>query len=356
MTTRRGFLATLIAATAVPTLTWADAGSPDFLAAARAPDGSFVLCGLTMQGNETFRIPLPARGHAGAGHPFRPEAVTFARRPGTYALVIDCVHGRVVRSLTAPDGSHFSGHGTFSADGETLFTAEIDNATGGGRIGLWAQADGYRRIGQFSSGGIGPHEILRMADDTLVVANGGIVTALDNERTKLNLDTMRPNLSYLATNGTLVDQIELAPDLRQNSIRHLAAHPDGTVAFALQWEGDAAALPPLVGLHRRGGDPVLCDVPDALSHRMKGYAGSIAFDEGGRKVAITCPKGGVMAVFDHNGGFIGMPERVDVCGIGAAPGGFIITDGFGGVMQLSSDSPRPLASFELAWDNHLTSV
>lgn len=356
MTTRRVFLATLMAAAAVPTLTWADAGSPDFLAAARAPDGSFVLCGLTMLGHEAFRIPLPARGHAGAGHPIRPEAVTFARRPGTYALVIDCVHGRVLRSLAAPDGSHFSGHGTFSADGETLFTVEIDNATGAGWIGLWAQTAGYRRIGQFSSGGIGPHEILRLADGILAVANGGIITALNDDRTKLNLYTMRPNLTYLETNGTLVDQIELAPDLHQNSIRHLATDSDGTVAFAMQWEGDDATFTPLVGLHRRGRDPVLFSMPDALLQRMKGYAGSIAFDEDGRRIAITCPKGGVMAVFDHKGGFIGMPERGDVCGIGPAPGGFIITDGFGGVMQLSSDRPRPIASFELAWDNHLISV
>lgn len=356
MTTRRDFLATLLAAAAVPTLTWADAGSPDFLAAARAPDGSFVLCGLTMQGRETFRIPLPARGHAGVSHPVRPEAVTFARRPGTFALVIDCVNGRVVRSLAAPEGKHFSGHGTFSADGETLFTAEIDNATGAGRIGLWAQADGYRRIGQFASGGIGPHEILRLAGGSLLVANGGIVTALDDERTQLNLDTMRPNLSYLATDGTVIDQIKLVPELHCNSIRHLAAHPDGTVAFAMLWEGDEAVHPPLLGLHLRGGDPVLCKVPDALSPRMKSYAGSVAFDGNGRNVAITCPKGGVVTLFDRDGRFIDMPERADVCGIGAAPGGFVLTDGFGGMMQLRSDSLTPLASFDLAWDNHLISV
>lgn len=345
-----------MAAAAAPTLTWADAGSPDFLAAAMEPDGGFALFGLTAQGGETFRIPLPARGHAGAGHPFRPEAVTFARRPGTYALVINCIHGRVVRSLTAPKGHHFSGHGTFSADGGTLFTGEIENATGAGWIGKWARAEDYRRLGRFESGGIGPHEILRLADGGLLVANGGIVTALDDDRTKLNLDTMRPNLSYLSVGGVLEDQVELASDLRHASIRHLAAHPDGTVAFAMQWEGDEAVRPPLLGLHRMGSDPVLCDVPDALSPRLNGYAGSVAFDGTGGRVAITCPRGGVMAVFDRDGRFIDMPERTDVCGIGAAPGGFLVTDGLGGVMRLSLDRPRPLALFDRAWDNHLISI
>lgn len=356
MTTRRGFLASLLATAAVPTLTWADAGSPDFLAAAREPDGGFALFGLTAQGRETFRIPLPARGHAGAGHPVRPEAVTFARRPGTYALVIDCARGQLLRTLAAPQGQHFSGHGAISADGEILFTGEIDTATGIGWIGRWATSEGYRRIGRFASGGIGPHEILRLPGGSLAVANAGIITALDDDRTKLNLDTMRPNLSYLAQDGTLEDQIELAPELHRNSIRHLASHSDGTVAFAMQWEGDDTVHPALLGLHRSGHGPVLCAPPDALAPRMKGYAGSVSFDGTGDKVAITCPKGGVAALFDRNGQFIDMAVRTDVCGIGAAADGFVMTDGLGGVMQMTTNKPRPLTTFDRAWDNHLISV
>ncbi|MEF3049050.1 DUF1513 domain-containing protein [Pseudotabrizicola sp. L79] len=356
MTTRRGFLATLVAATAAPTLTWADAGSPRFLAAAQEPTGSFALFGLTSQGKETFRIALPARGHAGAGHPKRPQAVTFARRPGTYALVIDCARGRVTQTLAAPNGYHFSGHGAFSADGDTLFTGEVDNSTGAGWIGKWSQSEGYRRIGSFPSGGIGPHEIVRLPDGHLAVANGGIIAALDDERTKLNIDTMRPNLSYLAPDGTLVDQIELPQDLHQNSIRHLATRPDGTVAFAMQWEGDSALHPPLLGLHMRGEIPALCDTPAPLAPRMRQYVGSVAFDAGGQQIAITCPKGGVVALFDHKGQFTDMATRADVCGIGPVPGGFVVTDGFGGILELGTDGQRPLALFDRTWDNHLVLV
>ena len=356
MTTRRGFLASLIATTAAPTLTWAAAGSPDFLAAAQEPDGRFALFGLTVQGDQTFRIPLPARGHAGAGHPTRPEAVTFARRPGTYALVIDCARGQVIRTLTAPAGHHFSGHGVFSADGDTLFTAEVDNATGDGWIGLWARADGYARRGMFPSGGIGPHEILRLADDSLVVANGGIIAALDDDRTKLNLETMRPNLTYLASDGAIIEQVELTADLHRNSIRHLAALADGTVAFAMQWEGDAHVFPPLVGLHVRGAAPVLCDMPDALAVRMKGYAGSVAFDAAGERLAVTSPKGGVVGVFDRTGACLTTFDRTEVCGVGPAPDGFMLTDGLGGFMRLSTAAPRPVAVFAQAWDNHLIAL
>jgi hypothetical protein len=60
-------------------------------------------------------------------------------------------------------------------------------------------------------------------DFGLVAANGGIIAALDDDRTKLNLDAMRPNLTYLALDGTIEEQAELFADLHWNSIRHLAA-------------------------------------------------------------------------------------------------------------------------------------
>ena len=127
MPSRRGFLAGLAAATLAPQPSWADAGSPAYLAAARGEDGSFVLYGLDGSGHRVFAVPLPSRGHAAAAHPSRPEAVAFARRPGTFALVIDCRSGgRLIARLAAPKGRHFFGHGAFSSDGTLLYTSEND--------------------------------------------------------------------------------------------------------------------------------------------------------------------------------------------------------------------------------------
>jgi phosphate transport system substrate-binding protein len=70
-------------------------------------------------------------------------------------------------------------------------------------------------------------------DFGLVAASGGIIAALDDDRTKLNLDAMLPNLTYLALDGTIEEQAELFADLHWNSIRHLAAYADGTIAFAM---------------------------------------------------------------------------------------------------------------------------
>lgn len=353
MTTRRAFLASLAAASALPGLGWADAGNPAFLAAARTGEDAYSLIGLSAEATELFRLPLPARGHAAAAHPTRPEAVAFARRPGTYALVIDCARGRIAARLTPPEGRQFNGHGAFSPDGTLLYTSEVIAETSEGRIGLW-DATGWQRQGEFASAGIGPHE-LRRHGTGLVVANGGIRTD-PQDRRKLNLDSMRPNLTYLSAEGRVEDQVELPPDLAQNSIRHLALAPDGTVAFAMQWEGDPALSVPLLGLHRRGAAPRLAEAPETEAAALRGYAGSIAIDRTGRRIALTSPPGGAVQIFDAEGAFLETLRRTDASGVAALDDGFLLTDGTGGLTRITPDRMTPLTTAPLAWDNHLVAV
>ena len=137
MVDRRGFLVGVLVSGLVPVCTWADVGSPSFLAAAKLPDGGFVLCGIDATGQIQFQVPILGRGHAAAAHPFRAEAVGFARRPGVFASIINCATGKETARLNCPDGRHFYGHGAFSSDGTTLFTTENDFEAGQGRIGVW---------------------------------------------------------------------------------------------------------------------------------------------------------------------------------------------------------------------------
>jgi len=89
---------------------------------------------------------LPDRGHAAAANPGRPEAVAFARRPGTFALVIDGVTGAILHRLTPPEGRQFNGHAAFSAGADLLLTSKGVAETSNGRIGVWDTAT-YPRIG-----------------------------------------------------------------------------------------------------------------------------------------------------------------------------------------------------------------
>ena len=356
MTTRRGFMASLLAASALPSLSWADAGSPAYLAAAKLTDGSFALHGLTGAGKSVFSIALPARGHAATAHPTRPEAVAFARRPGIYAIILNCANGAVLARLTPPDEIQFNGHGCFSQDGSILYTSEVIADTSEGRIGLWDAANAYRRMGSWPSGGIGPHDLKRIPGaDMLVVANGGIKTDPD-DRTKLNINTMRPNLSYVDAQGRPTDIVELGPDFAQNSIRHLAIAADGTVAFAMQWEGDPAEPVPLLSLHKRGANPQLCNVPETEMFTMQGYAGSIAFDRSGQELAITSPRGGAVQIFGRTGIFRAGLQRADACGIAAGGAGFVLTDGFGAISQIVDHAIVTLTQSHASWDNHLVSL
>ncbi|MEQ8896787.1 MAG: DUF1513 domain-containing protein [Roseovarius sp.] len=356
MPTRRGFLAGLLASGLAPRASWADAGSPAYLAAAKLPSGAFALFGLSTTGERLFEIPLPARGHAAAAHPGRPLAVAFARRPGQFALVIDCVSGRTVRRLETPDGFHFYGHGVFSADGAVLFTTENDFETGRGMIGIWDATGGYARLGAVPSGGVGPHELRLMPDGkTLVVANGGIETHPDAGRQKLNLATMRPNLSYVTFDGALADQVEPPEEWHKASMRHIAVRDDGLVAVACQWQGAMTEVPPLLATHGRGGPLEFQALGPGAEHELQGYLGSVAFSGSGEEIAVTGPRGGMAVVTDAGGRVTRRLEQRDICGVAPGPGGFVFTTGEGRVLT-DDEAEGDLARHGCAWDNHLVPI
>ncbi|MEM9106308.1 MAG: DUF1513 domain-containing protein, partial [Pseudomonadota bacterium] len=164
MTSRRHFLAGLLSMGLYPATSWADAGNPALLSAARFADGSYRLCGLSDRGEMVFNLALPGRGHAAAAHPVLSDAVAFARRPGTFAFVVDCSTGTVRTILSAPPGRHFYGHGVYSPDGAWMFTTENDYEAAKGVVGVWNVRDSYRRAGEFWSGGTGPHDIRLLPD------------------------------------------------------------------------------------------------------------------------------------------------------------------------------------------------
>ena len=349
MTSRRAFLAGLAAA-ALPRVTWAEVGSPAFLAAGKLGQ-DYVLHGLTATGDSLFQIDLPARGHAAAAHPTQALAVAFARRPGTFALVIDCRAGVVRHRLTPPMGRQFNGHGVFSHDGALLLTSEVVAEGSAGRIGLWETAE-FGRVGEWDSHGIGPHDIKLLPDGRVVVANGGIQTD-PADRTKLNLPDMRPNLTLLSPEGALLDQVQVA-GLPQNSIRHLALTGHG-VAFAMQWQGDPAQAVPLVGQWTPGAPVVLCPARYSVALVMQGYAGSSACGDDG-SIAVTSAPGGAVMMFDRTGGPMETLHRADISGVAASGAGFVATDGQGVVWGLTAGVLTPLARHQTLWDNHLIAI
>src|SRR5262245_13946538 len=146
-------------------------------------------------GEELFSTILPSRGHDTAARPASSEAVVFSRRPGNWFIVVDAARGRLVSTVLSAKDRHFYGHGVFTPDGRLLYATENDTVSGNGVLGIYDASNGYRRIGEIFSRGIGPHDIAFLPDGrTLVVANGGLRTLPGTGREVLNKDDMKPNL------------------------------------------------------------------------------------------------------------------------------------------------------------------
>lgn len=320
---------------------------------------------LDAHGRDHAVLALPDRGHSFAIDAAHHRAVAFGRQPGFFALVFDLRDARRLATLPLPADRHFFGHGVFSADGERLFTTENDFERGRGVIGVYdaRPGAGWQRLGEFDSGGIGPHELVLLPDArTLCVANGGLLTHPDYGKTTLNLATMRSTLALLdARDGRLLVNRGLAPELFQLSIRHLAVDRRGDVWFACQHQGPATERPPLLGRCRPGHDLALFTAPPDIQRQLRNYIGSIAVDAAHGRLATSSPVGGLIAFWNaEDAQCLGAAPRPDGCGVAAlGDGRFLVSDGFGGLAAAAPGDPlQPLSatSQDVAWDNHLRRI
>ncbi len=342
-----------------------EAGGPLFAAARREADGTHSVVVTGLDGSTRARVPLPDRGHDVAVCPGTGRCLAFARRPGTFAVLFDPLGRGEPVTVTAVPGRHFYGHGAFSPDGRLVYATENDFETSRGVIGVYdVSGETPERVGEYWSGGTGPHDILPLPDGrTLVVANGGIETHPDHEREKLNVATMRPNIALIdCLSGSILATIEAPAHLHQLSLRHMAVGAAGKVWIGGQYEGPQDDTPPLVAsLDIASGRLALHDVPDDLSGRLANYIGSVALSRDGEVVAASCPRAGKVLYFRAGDGtFLAAQDRVDACGLAPLDqGAFLISDGRGGLSDSADPAGAPAllaATPGIAWDNHIVAL
>lgn len=330
----------------------------DFIAACRRPDGGYSVVVLSLDGTVLRELPLEGRGHDIALDHARGEAVVFARRPGTFALAFD-IHGRREPVLfTTPANRHFYGHGFFSRDGRLLYATEHDNDTRDGLIGVYDATGGYRRVGEFPSYGIGPHEAILLADGkTLAIANGGIETHIETGREKLNLSTMEPSLAFVdSANGRLISQHKQSRELHKLSIRHLVQDARGAVWFGCQWEGADADAPELVGCAGLDAPLRIIAPSRPMGVALAGYIGAVAVSPDGRLLAASAPRAGRIVYVDtETAAVVGETQLIDSCGVTGVEDGFAMTSGLG-IVQKDQPDHTHLATTTFpgrSFDNHL---
>lgn len=321
-----------------------------FVSACRMPNGSFAVAIVSERGEVISTLPLPARGHDIVESPTTGHFVSFPRRNGIFAVVFDR-KGNGITPITSPKGRHFFGHGVFSQDGKLLYATENDYDGVRGMIGIYDASNSFLRIGEFYSGGIGPHDMLLSTDGRyLCVANGGFETHPDFGRTKLNIPTMKSNLCWIdRDNGTIVASHELPASLQKLSLRHMAMGPDNKVWVGGQYQEDSEQVVPLLA-HFGIDDPLeFYPLADELTARFSRYVGSVAFSPDKQSLIATSPVGGAAIVLEPGTGQTKIIEMPKVCGADWGRDGFTYTSGAGAF----SGSGTLVNDAGIVFDNHL---
>lgn len=305
-----------------------------------------------------YEVPLPTRPHG-----LVPEAdgslLVIGVRPGTWLMRYDA-EGRVVRNLSIDEEgmARLNGHAVVAPGGEIIYTTETDQRSGRGRIGVRDRRS-LKKLDEWDSHGIDPHQLLLDPEGKLVIANGGVPRTPADK--KYDLHRMEPSLVRLdGRNGALLRQWRL--DDPRLSLRHLAwseAAGDGKplLGIAMQAEHDDAA--------QRARAPILAvlegdslHVPTRANDGV-GYAGDIApaFNGG---FALSSNQAGLAQVWhprmpDRLMPIVELQEAYALAGwTGPQPGGGVLVATAPGLVRWH---PSAKAAF-LAWprpmalDNH----
>lgn len=218
--------------------------------------------------------PLPTRPHG-----LLPEAdgslLVTGVRPGTWLMRID-PEGKVSRQIDIEPSANvlLNGHAIVGKGGDLVFTTETDFVSGRGKIGVRDRIT-LKKIDEWDTGGMEPHQLLLDAEGNLVVANGGIPRNRADK--KFDLARMDSSLVRLdARNGKLLRKWTV--DDSRLSLRHIAwsTAPDGErrLGIAMQAEhGEVAqrSRAPLLAVLE--GDELI--VPTRANDGF-GYGGDIA--------------------------------------------------------------------------------
>ena len=324
--------------------------------------GQHFIAYLNARGEFVSRVPVRQRVHGSVYVPQLELALFFARRPGTHLYIMEAQTGVLTSTLENSAERHFYGHGVVSADGQWLYTTENNMQNLNGVIGVYSLQGKPSKVAEFSSGGIGPHQLALMPDGhSLVIANGGMATHPASGREVLNLESMAPNLAYLDLNCGLITETHEPPNHKM-SIRHLDVAADGGVVFGVQHQGDLTESVPLVGSHRRGENIHWLELPEAIQLKIKQYTASVAVDVAGETAMVSCPRGNLIGCWDiASGRFLQQLPSHDAAGLfRAGDDAWVSSNGVGEVSVLSGDhqsmTSHQLSTSGYRWDNHLTVI
>jgi hypothetical protein len=370
-TDRRTFLAASGAFAALamspPAIAKADPASL-YAAARRGPEGRYSAAIFSASGQDINSVTLPARGHDVAVCPVTRRCVVFARRPGNFAISFRAEKSEPPILFEAPSDRHFYGHGAFSHDARLLYTTENDFEAGRGVIGIYDATAGFRRIGEFASHGIGPHDMALLREGrVMVVANGGLKEhpEFGAGRRVLNLEAIETSLAYIdVATGDLLERHSV-PAGGALSLRHLEVGRNDTVVLGAQIvsgaPGAGLRAQSLIYRHRRQKPLIATELPSEAANALAGYVSSVSVDRDGVTAAATSSKAGAAIIMEvATGRLLSVKKLEDVSGVasGDHSGEFLLTSGTGAIesVMASRRADKILAASHWNWDNHAVRI
>lgn len=241
-----------------------------------------------------YAMALPTRPHG-----LVPEAdgglLINGVRPGAWLMRCDGKGKLVHRIDVAAESSTVRLSGHIAAGPQHLYTTEIDYSNDQGRIGV-RDRQTLKKIAEWSSGGIEPHQALIDEAGHLMIANGGVRRTFADKK----YDLQHMDASLVKLNGLTGQPLgRWVTDDPRLSLRHLAWSQSPSddkmrLGIAMQAEHDdpaARAKAPILAVY--DGESLCIPSQDNDGH---GYAGDIsaAFNGG---FALSSNKAGVAKVW-----------------------------------------------------------
>ena len=224
-----------------------------------------------------------------------------------------------------------------------------------GSIGIYDPFRDFRRVGEYETYGIGPHEIKIAKNGKLIIANGGILTNPDFPRVRLNLSDINSNLSVICqTNGKLQKQFKLSKEYKDFSIRHIDTQENNILAGCQIYnKSKNKSLSTVFKCNKE--NLTFFKFPNK-HQKFDSYVGSIRVLSDKNLVYASFPRSGYVLAWNINTYKLTSTHRkFDVCGLAQIPRHelMLASSGQGNIQNLSGYKKNLFINNKYQFDNHL---